>query len=478
MPTISTTTYPLPAYVRVTVDWSDYPQVTHARVVRRNLVTGELVTLRPHTAFDADGNMLLSCGSGVWWDTEPPLNVEFEYCTYAADPLVLLTANSDFEVTTLPWQQVGVVLARSPAFPHSGTWSGQIIPGGGDGGRILNTFLNPVLTVGVPVVVQAWALAPFFDWNGTYLTAYVTYDDGDSESFSSEVYILDATYRFMTFSFTISKPGFLNGIQFAYVGPAPAGTEMYVDDIGVYQTQLLADVSECSNVITIFSEDVFLKNPLDPCLDVTIGLCNPAMDFDCEEDVRISYLGTSDEEIDANTVLSLPVNRRNPIPTNRMRRSPRAELRLLAHDCTSRDRVFAVNDPGTPLLFQAPPQYCIADRYISVGMITEARISVDQREAFRSLLLPYAVVDRPAGPANGVCGVQMGDLCDIYTTWSSLIEFGEFTYLDLIQGLASYDSPVYSATMRTWGEVELEFVDWAAVEDGGARDWGELRDGF
>lgn len=480
MPTINAFQFNPEAYVEVDVDWSDYPQVTHARVVRRNTVTGELFTLRPHGAYDAGGNLLLSCGSGVWWDTEPPLNVELEYCTYPADPQTLLTSNPDFEVTDLPWQDIGSTLARSNTFAHAGTWSGRITPSGGDGGAILNTDLQPNLTVGEPITVQAWALTPQ-GWNAVYLTAYVEYDDGDSDSFRGPVYVLDDnTWQFLQFSFTITKPGHLIGIEFRYLGPAPGTTLFYVDEIGAYQAQPLADVYVCADPLTILpSESVWLKNPLDPCLDVEIGFCVPEMDFDCEEDSRISYVGMADDELDANTVLSMPANRKNPIPVNRIRRSPRSELRLLAHDCAARDRVLAINDPGNPLLFQAPADYCIPDRYISVGMLTESRFSVDQRDDFRLMLLPYAVVDRPTGPANGICGVRFMDLCDIYTSWASMMEFGGFTYMMLVLGYASYESPLFDLeSMRTWGEVRTEFADWLAVEAGGTRDWGELRDGL
>lgn len=477
MPTIAAFVFNPQAYVEVEVDWSDYPQVTHARVVRRNTVTGELVTLRPHGSYDADGNMLLSCGSGVWWDTEPPLNVELEYCTYPADPQTLLTSNPDFEVTDLPWQDVSCTLVRSNTFAHEGTWSGRITPGGSNFGSIVNTADVSVLTVGVPVTAQAWALTPQ-GWNAVMVSAYVLYDDGDSDVFNSDVYVLDDNlWQFLRLTFTIDKPGVLNGIEFAYVGPAPGTTLFYVDEIGAYQATPLLDVYACE-VATVVSESVWLKNPLDPCLDVEIGLCNPAMDFDCEEDSRVSYLGMADDELDANTVLSMPANRKNPIPQSRVRRSPRSELRLLAHDCDARDAVLAINDPGTPLLFQAPVDFCLPDRYISVGMETESRISVDQREDFRVMLLPYAVVDRPAGPANGPCGIRMIDLCDIYTSWSSLIEFGGWTYMMLVLGFISYESPLYDIdAMRRWITVETEFANWLAVEAGGTRDWGEVRDG-
>lgn len=474
MPTLNATVFNTPAYVLVEVDWTDQPSVTHAKVVRRNTVTGEEVTLRPYIAYDGDGNLLLSCGLGIWWDTEPPLNVPLEYCTYAADVSTLITTNSDFEVALAPWTPTNATAARSNLFAHEGTWSAELTPVSANG-LLTNGVDSVPFTVGVPLVAQAWAMSPQ-GYNSVIITFQIQYDDGELASYNSDPYTLDdGLWQYITTTLTPIKPGYIDFIRFQYFGPAPITTLFYVDEIGVYQTQPVA-LSACETV-TVTSESVWLKNPLNPCLDLEIGLCNPAMDFDCEEDSRISYVGMADDELEPNTVVSVPANRKYPIPTNRVRRSPRSELRLLAHDCTARDAVLAANDPGDPLLFQAPTDYCIPDRYISVGTETESRISRDQREDFRLMLLPYVVVQRPEGPANGICGARMEDLCDIYASWSSMV-IGGLTYTDLLLGLASNDGPFTTADLRTWLDVETGFANWLAVEAGGARDWGELRDGL
>lgn len=474
MPTINATVFNTPAYVLVEADWGDYPTVTHAGVVRRNTVTGEEVTLRPYIAFDGDGNLMLSCGLGVWWDTEPPLNVPLEYCTYAADAPALITTNSDFEITLAPWQQVFATAVRSSTFAHQGTWSAEITPVSSNG-LIINTVNSAPFIVGMPLVVQAWVMSPQ-GYNGVRVSVQITYDDGELATFTTDSEILDdGIWQFLTTSLTPTKPGVVSFIQFSYVGPAPITTLFYVDEIGVYQAQPVT-VSACETV-TVTSDSIWLKNPLNPCLDVEVGLCDPAMDFDCEEDSRVSYVGMADDELTANTVVSEPANRKYPIPTNRVRRAPRSELRLLAHDCDARDAVLAINDPGDPLLFQAPVDYCIPDRYISVGTETEARFSRDQRDDFRLMMLPYAVTQRPPGPANGICGARMEDLCDLYTSWQSMVLAG-LTYLDLLLGLASSDGPSAPVGLRRWIDVETGFANWLAVEGGGTRDWGELRDGL
>lgn len=478
MPTIVTTVFPVEAYVLVEVDWTDYPQVQYAGVTRRNTVTGEIVTLRPYTAFDGDGNLLLSCGLGLWWDTEPPLNVPLEYCTFPEDPLTLLTTNPDFEVALAPWTGFGgSAVVRSSAFAHGGTWSAELTPNGTSSSPSFNNADDSAhFIVGEPLIVQGWVMSPQ-GWNSVRIVAAIAFDDISQLAVSTDVDIIDnGEWTFFQTTYTPTKPGIINNLGVVLLGLPPATTIFYTDDVGVYQHQPLA-VTACETT-TVTSEDVWLKSPLNPCDDVLLGLCDPAMDFDCEEDSRVTYVGMAEDTRDANTVLSEPANRVYPIPVSRTRRAPRSELRLLAHDCDARDAVIQANQPGTPLLFQAPDTYCIPDRYISVGPLTEIRFSVDQREDFRLMSLPYAVVQRPEGPANGICGARYEDLCDIYTSWQAVILAG-LSYYDLLLGLASDEGPFSGPFdgMRIWDEVLVEFADWTAVEAGGTRDWNELRFG-
>lgn len=84
MPSISTTSYPVPGYVRVEVNWADVPTAVGVTVQRIDCVTGEAVALRPYVSYDGDF-LDLSCGFGLFWDTEAPLDTCFYYCTTAED---------------------------------------------------------------------------------------------------------------------------------------------------------------------------------------------------------------------------------------------------------------------------------------------------------------------------------------------------------------------------------------------------------
>lgn len=84
MPVITAVLHPSAPYVRVDINWSDYPAVQYARVIRTNTATGEELPLRPYVAFSGD-YILLSCSHATFWDTESPLDVEVFYTTEALD---------------------------------------------------------------------------------------------------------------------------------------------------------------------------------------------------------------------------------------------------------------------------------------------------------------------------------------------------------------------------------------------------------
>lgn len=456
----------------------DHADPLYAQVTRRNTVTGEIVTLRPYIAYDEDGNLLLECGIGLWWDTEPPLNVPLEYCAVSEALDVNLAQNCCFESgSVIPWAAFFGTLTNSTAFAHEGTRSALLTPNGVNSSPQFQQVLAAI-PHNVETTVSAWAMSPQ-GWNAVWLSVRVAYTDSTAERFDSPIEILDdGEWRFLTATFTpAAKPISSVVVSFITGGTPAATTLFYVDEFRLTQKQSAA-ATACETV-TVSSESVWLKSPLNPCSDVEVGLCSPMLE-DCEEDARVSYVGHEPDEYAPNTSLWQPVNQIHPIPINRVRRDATSVFRVLAHDCEARDAVLLINEPGDPLLFQAPATYCIPDRYISVGIVSESRISVDQREDFRLMTIPYATVKRPSGPANGVCGARIDDLCDIYTSWAAMTIAG-LTWTDLLLGEASPNGPGQPeppAGARTWDDVNAEFANWTAVDAGGTRDWNELEDGL
>lgn len=447
-----------------------------AIVTRRNTVTGEVVQLRPYIAYNQDGALLLECGLGLWWDTEPPLNVELEYCTFACDSEVVKTANPTFESGVAGWTASSGSLTQDCTVAKVGACSARLTP---SGSNIEPTVSQTgfALSPSIPTTLSTWVRSST-GWNGVRLSLDITYTDATVETVETPVEILDdLEWRYLSVTFTPRSAVASATFKFIISGTPPNTNLFNLDQFQV--TQLNDVTASACDTVTVSSESVWLKSPLHPCDDVEIGLCNPML-LDCDETARVSYVGTFDDTYAPNSILLAPANDQFPIPISRKRRAPTATLRLLAHDCDARDAVLQANEPGDPLLFQAPADYCIPDRYISVGTEEEHRISVDQREDFRLMTLPYATVRRPEGPMDGPCGARLQDLCDIYTSWAALTMAG-LSWTDLLLGEASPNGPgqpALPAAARTWGDVETEFANWLAVEDGGTRDWGELRDGL
>jgi hypothetical protein len=475
MPTISATAFATEAYVRVQADWTDTPSVTYAGVQRTNTVTGEVVTLRPYVAYDSDGNLLLSCSKGIWYDTEPPLNVLLQYCLIASGVETTLSQNPDFETGTAPWTPSGGTLVQSGAFFHSGAFSGLFTPDGTSAsGGIVQPAIAGILA-DIPITVSAWVMSPQ-GYNAVQIQVTLSYADSSVVTFYSNAEIIDDNeWRYISVSYTPTQTATVTDMRVVALGIAPNTTLFYYDQVQLTQERPVT-VNVCTTITVTDTTNVRLKNPTNPCLDLTIGLCSPMLN-DCNEDHRISYAGQAQDERPPSTVVNEPVNRQFPIPTNRSRRSPRSELRLITHDCQARDAVIDINEPGNELLLQLPATYCMADRYITVGQEVEARIGVDQRDDFRVISLPYVTTQRPAGPSNGVCGTRIQDMCDVYTSWTSMT-IGALTWLDLLLGSASTDGPGSDPeALRTWDEVNTEFADWTAVS-GGGRTWTQLLNGL
>lgn len=120
------------AQVRVEINWADTPAVQYARVLRYNTVTGECVPLRPYICYDGD-YLALSCGHGIFFDTEAPLDTEFYYITEGLDapcipdpdpcvPCTPVTADTSLDPTTIPAN--GLFRLRDPVRPCND----QVVP--------------------------------------------------------------------------------------------------------------------------------------------------------------------------------------------------------------------------------------------------------------------------------------------------------------------------------------------------------------
>lgn len=480
MPTIATTVYPDEAYVRVDADWTDLPQVIYARVIRRNTVTGEEVALRPYGAYNADGDLLLTCGLGMWWDTEPPQGVALEYRTEAADVLANAATNSSFETGTAPWTVTGGTLAASGVFAHSGAFSGLLTPTGGVFAPNIAQTLIPV-DPAKDVTVSAWALTPQ-GWNAVRVQIR-WFNSGALQvgtTQQTDIEILDdSEWRFIQAVFTPPADAVNATYTFQVSGTPAASVLFYLDQLELAQLQPVPNIAIAALVTVTGTFDFYIKDPLNPCNDRTAGRCMPGPAVECNpiQAMMVPSYGPR-ETYEPNSIQLQPVNRKRGRTVSRERRDADLGMNVITRTFADRDALKATLAPGTLLFIQAPVQYGIEDRYVDVGSYTIDVPTKDFRIQPRYFSLPLSVRDRPAGPANGVCGARIDDLCDIYTSWAAMTIAG-LTWEDLMLGLASPSGPGQPpiSGMRTFDEVAAEFVDFNAVNTGG-RTFDGLRDGL
>lgn len=213
-----------------------------------------------------------------------------------------------------------------------------------------------------------------------------------------------------------------------------------------------------------------LKDPLNPCHDLRVAVCigEPGC---TDSNPGTFYIGHTGDLRRAHSINLLPVNSDTPITISRRRQKPESLLALGTQECEDAEAMDVLMDPGSPLLWQSLPGYCMPDRYISVSDYTEDRLGADQRLEVRTHMLPYLQTSRPVGPGNGPCGVRWNDLCDEFGTWDDLAAAG-MTWNDLLLGNATGMFPA----ARRWIDVETEFTNWLDVETSNG-DWQDVRDG-
>ena len=202
--------------------------------------------------------------------------------------------------------------------------------------------------------------------------------------------------------------------------------------------------------------DFYLRDPVRPCNDRRIGLCFDPADPACLGGPGIFFAAMSTESYSPNATSFLPTNARRPIPLARERRDADSQLTLVTRTFADRDDVLALNQPGSPLLFTAPPAYGIPDRYMNVGVESVGTGLPDLTFEPRMITLPFGTVDRPVGPSLGVCGSRFMDLCDDYATWDLAAASG-LAYSTLVTG-----DPA-ELGWRTWATVNATWASWAAV---------------
>jgi hypothetical protein len=538
MPSIIASTYTSLALVRIEVNWADVSQATHATVWRVDCETGERTQLRSYVAYNANGYLLLSCGVGIFWDTEMPLDRCFYYCTTAQDaagnettaPAADLITDTFTRVVAGGWGTAtsGQVWASANAGEFSvngtqGLWNAAaanitrrmqidgplfnagitalLYPTAVATGASFETgvMLRKDMTVATNTFYDAeirWqttgvadlrfvrstsslaTLAGIFNYTATTVAAIRFEINGNTLMASA----WDATgpeppWPMLTFVDTSASAitaGGAPGVLFrTQAGNTNSPFSPRVDNVRVYDPCAdLVEIENCteSNYMPSSGENL-LRDPLTPCNDLRVSLCW-VPDPSCVPARGIFFARMEDENYDSAGTNLNPVNARRAIPVIRERQDVDSTLVLVTRTFEDRDALLETLESGHVLLWQSPPEYGIPDRYINVGGVQVARYQNDHRYQPRVVSLPFQAVDRPEGPASGVCGTRVADLCDIHPAWDSMTTFG-LSWADLLRGAASNTIPDLGE--RTWADVNTTWPDWNTVNSNNA-DWNDVLD--
>lgn len=535
MPTIEAYPDPFRAYNRVEVNWADLPGVEYARVLRVDVETGVCTPLRPYICYLGD-YLKLSCGHGIFWDTEVPLDRQVYYITegldapcvpdpalaqiyldnfnrVVADSWGTPTIGDPYTVYSGPLTQYDVTGTEgtitpdtlainryvltdvgTPDYVAQGTLTTNTTPTGGNIGAygVVTRWVDDTNYIRMGLSINTAGLVTVFI---TRVVAAVTSVTSVLSPFTLaasdlhvKVSVIGGNLKIRVWPVAGIEPAgwdvevfdasLLTSTMFGAIARRDAGNvtptvlafeNFFIDNTCQTCTPVTVDTSDAP--MTMPSNGAFrLKDPVRPCNDLYVGLCfDQVPDPGCLPGSGIFFAAMDTETYDSNTLLLNPTNASRPIAVNRARRDRASTLVLVTRTFADRDNLLKINFPGSPLLFQGPPNYGIGDTYMSVGEIGVERGKSDHRFPIRINQLPFLTVDRPAGPSQGVCGSRVADLCDLYPTIADL-EAAGLSWDDLIRGRASDSGGPGLADYRTWDDVLAEFADWDDVNDG-TRTW-------
>lgn len=268
--------------------------------------------------------------------------------------------------------------------------------------------------------------------NSGYVIIHVTFAGG----------LLDTSYQMARSTVSIDGPWDVLGEHIPLLGEravftdttAPIGVPLWYR---VVSDQNPSNIGYSAESALPAHGQVWLKDPLRPWADIPLDFCDVPTSGHVQgctsPDPEFVWVGLGQGQWSDDTGLFPILNAEHPADVWARRKFEANSMRFFTKTLDAIDRVYDLFTAGGPLLLQLPDEYGWHDHYIQPGTVSRDYISRDQRRPERAWTVPFVVVDRPLGPAQGTecanwCAVQ-----DAYPTYGDFVaEAG--TFEDLLAG--------------------------------------------
>jgi hypothetical protein len=405
-------------YVRVEVDWRDFPHARKCWIYRRlEPSTSPLTMLR-------DGNSTrLSGGIAVAFDHEAPLDVPVMYRS-----VIALNYNGDFSEGVSEWLDTanqGTIGTVTQSFDYyvagESNASLRLEPSGAATSRAVSEFI-PV-TAGQSYTVTGRLMVPDY-WSGgigvqihwyngtTYLSTVGAANDFAPFPGNWDRYGFSATAPATTTNARIMA---------TIDGTAPASLPLYAGEM--YLTTTGTSVNAALPVVLQSSGGGWWTDPLHPWTKVRLQVELENSSALCGGPSGVVYLGLSEKSFPADST-TLEVND-SPygVGAFNVRKAARSSIRIGTRTLLDEAKVKLLHASGAPLFFHMNGAYGETDFYGLYGDVAEGRVHGDQRVTWRLFGIAYAEQAAPVGPAEGTLGSRYMDFTK-YATFGAAFAAG------------------------------------------------------
>lgn len=162
--------------------------------------------------------------------------------------------------------------------------------------------------------------------------------------------------------------------------------------------------------------DTWLKHPGRPAMNM-----------------RLTIRRGPDWEREAVQGLFPVLGRSRPVAVGMVRGSRTGDLEVGTATETQRSALLGLLADGDTLFLSTPAGYGVGSMYVSVGSVTEARVTGYGKAEERIFTLPLTEVDRPPGGALAV-GNTWGDVLTRYPSWQQALTT-EGTWAGILEGV-------------------------------------------